>query len=137
MIKKQTQSSPYLDDKLGLLSSMATNARRRTMFRPASLFIALRYTREKRRTRFVSFISLISMMGIALGVMVLITVLSVMNGFDKEIRSRVFSMVPPITVSSMNGYVSDWRQLQKQLDNLPYVTASAPFVTGEVLLSSS
>lgn len=106
------------------------------MFRPAALFIGLRYTRAKRRNHFISFISLISILGIALGVMVLITVLSVMNGFDKEIRSRVFTMVPPITVSSNTGYVAGWSDLQKSIMALPYITSSAPFATGEVLLSS-
>lgn len=107
------------------------------MFRPASLFIGLRYTRAKRRNHFISFISVVSMVGIALGVTVLITVLSVMNGFDKEIKKRVFSMVPPITVTSLSGYVSGWQDLQKTIKQYPYVTASAPFVSGEVLLSYS
>lgn len=105
------------------------------MFRPAALFMGLRYTRA-RRSHFISFISLISMIGIALGVMVLITVLSVMNGFDKEIRTRVFTMVSPITVSSNNGYVADWTDLQKNIMELPYITSSAPFAMGEVLLSA-
>lgn len=105
------------------------------MFKPAALFIGLRYTRAKRRNHFISFISLVSMMGIALGVMVLITVLSVMNGFDREIKRRVFSMVSPITVSSITGYLSDWQELQKTMQTFPFVTASAPFVNGEVLLS--
>jgi lipoprotein-releasing system permease protein len=56
------------------------------MFRPLALFIGLRYTRAKRRNHFISFISLMSMLGIALGVLVLITVLSVMNGFDSQIK---------------------------------------------------
>ncbi|MFZ2314072.1 MAG: lipoprotein-releasing ABC transporter permease subunit [Gammaproteobacteria bacterium] len=107
------------------------------MFRPASLFIGLRYTRAKRRNHFISFISVVSMVGIALGVTVLITVLSVMNGFDKEIKKRVFSMVPPITVTSMSGFVSGWQDLQKTIHQYPYVTASAPFVSGQVLLSYS
>lgn len=106
------------------------------MFRPSALFIGLRYTRAKRRNHFISLISLISMLGIALGVMVLITVLSVMNGFDKEIKSRVFTMVSPITVSSNTGYVADWSNLQKNIVDLPYITASAPFAIGEVLLSA-
>ena len=105
------------------------------MFRPAALFIGLRYTRAKRRNHFISFISMISMIGIALGVAVLITVLSVMNGFDREIRQRIFSMVPPITVSSITGAISDWPELQKILKTTPEVTATAPFVTGQVLLS--
>src|SRR5665213_3094020 len=105
------------------------------MYKPAALFIGLRYTRAKRRNHFISFISRVSMIGIALGVMVLITVLSVMNGFDREIKNRIFSMVSPITVSSVSGYVADWQDLQKTLATFPYVKASAPFVTGEVLMN--
>lgn len=105
------------------------------MFRPAALFIGLRYTRAKRRNHFISFISLVSMIGIALGITVLITVLSVMNGFDKEIKKRVFSMVPPITITSNAGYLAEWQSLQKLLSQYPYVTNSAPFATGEVLLN--
>lgn len=107
------------------------------MFRPAALFVGLRYTRAKRKNHFISFISMVSMIGIALGVMVLITVLSVMNGFDEEIQKRVFSMVSPITLSSNTGYLADWEELQKTVQKLPLVTASAPFVTGEVLLNSN
>ena len=58
-----------------------------------------------------------------------------MNGFDQEIQKRVFSMVPPITVSNMTGYLADWQDLQKNVSQLPVVTGSAPFVTGEVLLN--
>lgn len=105
------------------------------MFKPAALFIGLRYTRAKRRNHFISFISLVSMIGIALGVMVLITVLSVMNGFDREIQNRVFSMVPPVTVTSISGSVADWQTLQDIVKQDAMVTASAPFVTGQVLLS--
>jgi len=107
------------------------------MFRPAALFIGMRYTRAKRRNHFISFISLVSMIGIALGIAVLITVLSVMNGFDREIKKRVFSMVPPITVSSSTGYLADWQGLQTLLKNNPDITDSAPFITGEVLLNFS
>lgn len=107
------------------------------MFRPAALFIGLRYTRAKRRNHFISFISLISMIGIALGVTVLITVLSVMNGFDQEIKKRIFSMVPPVTVSSITGYVSGWDNLQTLLEQNPQITATAPFVDAQVLLSNS
>ncbi len=105
------------------------------MFRPAALFIGLRYTRAKRRNHFISFIAMFSMIGIALGVAVLITVLSVMNGFDREIHDRVFSMVPAITVGSATGYVSGWNKLQKDVDSFSGVKASAPFATGEVLIS--
>jgi len=105
------------------------------MFKPAALFIGLRYTRAKRRNHFISFISLVSMIGIALGVAVLITVLSVMNGFDREIQKRVFSMVPPITITSVAGSITEWQELQKIVMEFPYITASAPFATSEVLLN--
>jgi lipoprotein-releasing system permease protein len=105
------------------------------MFKPAALYIGLRYTRAKRRNHFISFISLASMIGIALGVAVLITVLSVMNGFDREIKKRVFSMVSPVTVSRADGFLSDWQQTQKIVTSFPQVLAAAPFVSGEVLLS--
>jgi len=107
------------------------------MFKPAALYIGLRYTRAKRRNHFISFISLVSMLGIALGITVLITVLSVMNGFDQEIKKRVFSMVPPITLSSNSGYLSNWQDVQSLLAKNPVVKGTAPFVTGEVLLSVS
>jgi lipoprotein-releasing system permease protein len=107
------------------------------MFRPAAFFIGLRYTRAKRRNHFISFISLISMIGIALGIAVLITVLSVMNGFDREIKQRVFSMVPPITISSNTGYLADYQSLQSLLLSYPIIKHSAPFITGEVLLNNA
>jgi lipoprotein-releasing system permease protein len=71
-----------------------------------------------------------------LGVAVLITVLSVMNGFDKEIKKRVFSMVSPITISNMDGYLSNWSDLQAMLKNHAEIKASAPFVSAEVLLNN-
>ena len=107
------------------------------MFRPIAIFIGLRYTRAKRRNHFISFISLMSMLGIALGIVVLITVLSVMNGFDKEIQKRVFSMVPPITVGSFVNSISNWQQVENRLHDFASVTAVAPFVSGEVLLSNN
>jgi lipoprotein-releasing system permease protein len=107
------------------------------MFRPLALFIGLRYTRAKRRNHFISFISLMSMLGIALGVIVLITVLSVMNGFDREIKNRVFSMVPAITITSGANFISNWQDLQGLLKQSPNITESAPYVETEVLLTST
>ncbi|HSW69315.1 MAG TPA: lipoprotein-releasing ABC transporter permease subunit [Gammaproteobacteria bacterium] len=106
------------------------------MFRPAFFFIGLRYTRAKRRNHFISFISLMSMLGIALGVLVLITVLSVMNGFDGEIRKRVFSMVPPITVTTMADYISNWQDVERLVKQNPNVISVAPFVTGQILITN-
>jgi lipoprotein-releasing system permease protein len=105
------------------------------MFKPAALFIGLRYTRAKRKNHFISLISFVSMIGITLGVAVLITVLSVMNGFDREIRNRVFGMVPAITIGSLTGSISEWQKLQTTVTKNPDVKATAPFVTGEVLLN--
>ncbi|MEO8400449.1 MAG: lipoprotein-releasing ABC transporter permease subunit [Gammaproteobacteria bacterium] len=106
------------------------------MFRPAALFIGLRYTRAKRRNHFISFISMMSMFGIALGVLVLITVLSVMNGFDREIKSRVFSMVPPVTVSSSVDAVSNWQDVEVIMKKNPSVTAVAPFVSAQAMMTN-
>lgn len=107
------------------------------MFRPAALFIGLRYTRSKRRSHFVSFISSMSMIGIALGMIVLITVLSVMNGFDHEIQKRVFSMWPPLTVSTTTNSVTDWQQLESLLHKNPQITAVAPYISGQILITST
>jgi lipoprotein-releasing system permease protein len=107
------------------------------MFRPVAIFIGLRYTRAKRRNHFISFISLMSMLGIALGVLVLITVLSVMNGFDSEIKKRVFSMVPPVTVSSVTNAIANWHDAEKIIKKSPSVVDVAPYVSGEVMLTSS
>lgn len=105
------------------------------MFRPLSFFIGLRYTRAKKRNGFISFISLMSMLGIALGILVLITVLSVMNGFDRQIKNLVFSMVPPINVSGIAGSVSNWQEAQGMVQKFPTVIATAPLVSGEVLIT--
>ena len=79
------------------------------MFRPLEIFIGLRYTRAKRRNHFISFIALFSMLGIGLGVLVMITVLSVMNGFQKEVRERLLSTASHATVAAPNGSLRDWR----------------------------
>lgn len=105
------------------------------MLKPFSLYVGLRYTRAKRKNHFISFISLMSMLGIALGVAVLITVLSVMNGFDSHIRHRVFSMTPAVTVRAFTGQLDDWQTWQHKLQQMKQVQAMAPFVTGQGLLS--
>lgn len=104
------------------------------MFRPLSLYIGLRYTRAKKRNHFISFISLASMLGIALGITVLITVLSVMNGFDNEIHSRIFSMARQVTVRNFVAG-SDWQEIKKEVEKNQDVIASAPFVDGQGILT--
>lgn len=106
------------------------------MFRPLALYIGLRYTRAKRRQHFVSFISLASMLGIALGVTVLITVLSVMNGFDFEIRNRLFNLSNQVTVSRLDGALADWQAQQQNIARFPHVVAVAPYIAGQAMLSS-
>ena len=106
------------------------------MFKPLSLFIGLRYTRAKKRNHFISFISLVSMIGIALGVLVLITVLSVMNGFDYEIKHRILEMVPQVTVSSWSGDMENWQEVAAQVNQLPQIKAVAPFIEGQGMLAN-
>lgn len=106
------------------------------MFRPLALYIGLRYTRAKRRNHFISFIALTSMIGIALGVMVLITVLSVMNGFDQEIRNRIFGMANQVTISGINQAIPNWQSLSQQVSQQSDVVGVAPFVSGQGILIS-
>ncbi|MRH77275.1 lipoprotein-releasing ABC transporter permease subunit [Spiribacter sp. C176] len=105
------------------------------MIRPLPLFIGLRYTRARRRDGFVSFISASSMLGIAIGVMALITVLSVMNGFEKELRERILGMVSHATVNAYDGELNDWSGLVDTLQARPEVLGAAPFISGEAMLT--
>ncbi|HCI03026.1 MAG TPA: lipoprotein-releasing ABC transporter permease subunit [Oceanospirillaceae bacterium] len=100
------------------------------MYQSLALTIGLRYTRAKRRNHFISFISLISMLGLILGVAVLIIVLSVMNGFDRELRQRILGMVPHAMVQTTDP-IMDWQSLATQVTSHPGVTGVAPFVHGQ------
>ena len=104
------------------------------MFKPLSLFIGLRYTRAKRRNHFISFISLTSMLGMILGVAVLILVLSVMNGFDRELRERILGMVPHATINA-HGPMLDWREIAAQAQQDKTVIATAPYIQGQGMLT--
>ncbi|EUB86631.1 MULTISPECIES: lipoprotein-releasing ABC transporter permease subunit [Pseudomonas] len=106
------------------------------MFRPLFVFIGTRYTRAKRRNHFVSFISLTSMIGLALGVVVMIVVLSVMNGFDHEMRTRVLGMVPHATLETGEP-INDWQSLAAKVKRNPEVTAVAPFTQMQGLLTNN
>jgi lipoprotein-releasing system permease protein len=105
------------------------------MFKPLSVFIGLRYTRAKRRNHFISFISLSSMLGVALGVAALITVLSVMNGFEKELRERILGMTSHAFITGADGTLRDWKSLQGMIADYPDLVDSAPFVEGQAMLS--
>ena len=103
---------------------------------PLEIFVGLRYTRAKRRNHFISFISLISMLGIALGVMALIVVLSVMNGFEKELRGRILGMVSHVTVTSFRGPLLEWEALREQALEHPAVIGAAPYTEAEAMVSN-
>ena len=107
---------------------------------PFEFLIGLRYTRSGRRTgrkdRFVSFISATSVVSIALGVMALSIVLSVMNGFQTQVRDRMLSVIPHIQISSGTGPVSDWRSLAAVAEKNSEVRGAAPFVEGQGLIST-
>ena len=106
------------------------------MINPVELFVGLRYLRAKRRTRFVSFITLISLAGVALGVAALIVILTVMNGFEGELRSRLLSMSAHGQVTGVQGRTSDWRSLLVEVADHPGVAAAAPLVQLEGMIQS-
>ena len=97
------------------------------MFRPFPVFIGSRYTRARRRSHFISFISLTSIIGLALGVLVMILVLSVMNGFDREMQQKVLGMVPHATLEAYQP-LGNWHELSTELSARPEVAAVAPFI---------
>jgi lipoprotein-releasing system permease protein len=104
------------------------------MYRPLQLFVGLRYTRAKRRNHFISFISLTSMLGIALGVTALITVLSVMNGFEAELRQRILGMTAHATISGYSGTLDNWQELSEIANRHPQVIGTAPYIQKEGML---
>ena len=106
------------------------------MIKPLALFIGLRYTRAKRRTRFISFISLASIIGIALGVMVLITVLSVMNGFKGVVTHKFFAVAPQVNVITNLPFATARPELDRVLKKFPEVIGVAPYVMGQGMLSN-
>lgn len=104
------------------------------MFRPLSIFIGIRYTGAKRRNHFISFISMTSMIGLALGVLAMIVVLSVMNGFQKEMSTRILGMVPHASIAGAQP-LDDWQQVADAARKNPQVVAAVPFAELEGMLS--
>ena len=108
-----------------------------TLFEPFEWQIGWRYTRARRgarKNRFISFISLISMLGITIGVAALIIVLSVMNGFQKEVRDRMLSVLSHIEIVDARGAMQDWTKTAQQAQRNPRVLAAAPYVSGQAML---
>ena len=104
------------------------------MFRPLELFIGLRYTRAKRRNHFISFISIVSIVCIAISVTALITVMSVMNGFDYQMRARILGAISHATVSGVGQSLDDWPRTLKVASANPHVLGAAPYVESEAML---
>jgi len=106
------------------------------LFHPLSIAIGLRYTGAKRRNHFISFISLVSMLGIALGVTALIVVISVMNGFEQELRARILGMVSHATITAYGDNVRDWQTLVDEAKKDPRVVGAAPYIEREGMLQA-
>jgi len=98
------------------------------------LLIGRRYLRSTRGNRFVSFISTISMAGVAIGVAVLIVVLSVMNGFEREVRDRILSLTAHATISALGSRMGDWQDAAARIRDNPAVLGAAPFIEDQALL---
>jgi lipoprotein-releasing system permease protein len=105
------------------------------MIHPLELFIGLRYTRAKRRNRFISFISVMATLGIVLGVTAMITVLSVMNGFGDELRSRILGVVSHVTIEKKHGLFKDWQPVIQKVESNKSITGIAPYVAGQGMLT--
>lgn len=98
-------------------------------------FVGMRYTRAKRKNHFISFISLTSMIGIGLGVAALIVVLSVMNGFQKELRARILGVASHLEITGPNNRLQDWQSVARTVKLEPHVLASAPYIFAQGMLS--
>jgi len=107
------------------------------MFYPLSVFIGLRYTKSKRNNRFVSFVSLFSTGGIILGVLALVTVLSVMNGFESELKERILGSIPQAKLSNQQQTLSQWQARMASLPADPRIVAIEPIVSAEAIVQSA
>jgi len=105
------------------------------MIRPLELAIGLRYTRARRRNHFISFISMTSMFGIVLGVWALITVLSIMNGFEGELRDRILGIASHVTVTGPGGWLEDWQDTETIVAGQAEVLEQAPFIMGQGMVT--
>jgi lipoprotein-releasing system permease protein len=107
------------------------------MFKPLELFVGLRYLRAKRRNHFISFISLTSVLGIALGIIVIITVLSVMNGFQTEVRDRMLRMTAHANVLELDGTLDNWQEASNAISHIDEIVGIAPYVEGQAMMVKS
>lgn len=107
------------------------------MYQPVVLYIGLRYMRGRASDRFGRFVSWLSTIGITLGVMALVTVLSVMNGFERELESNILGLMPQALLTTPEGRLDPKRIPASEPDALAGVTHVAPLTTGDVVLQSS
>jgi lipoprotein-releasing system permease protein len=105
------------------------------MFQPVPVYVGLRYSLAREHSFFVSFITWVSLLGVALGVLALITVLSVMNGFGTELRSRLLSLSAHATLTASGGAIADWRTRILELQGAAGLTGAAPFIDTDAMLS--
>lgn len=103
---------------------------------PFELFVGMRYTRAKRRNHFISFISMTSMIGIGLGVAALIVVLSVMNGFQEELRSRILGVASHLQITGPNNALSNWQEISDAVQPSSHVIGTAPYIMAQGMLSN-
>ena len=105
------------------------------MFQPVPVFVGLRYSLAREHSFFVSFITWVSLLGVALGVMALITVLSVMNGLEAELRTRLLSLTAHASLSAGGAAIPDWQARITQLQGSPGLLGAAPFLDTDAMLS--
>jgi lipoprotein-releasing system permease protein len=105
------------------------------MFQPLPIFVGLRYSMAREHSFFVSFITWVSLLGVAVGVAALITVLSVMNGFETELRARLLSVSAHATITAEGAPISEWRAHLEQLKGAPGLAGAAPFLDTDAMLS--
>src|SRR5271154_6047572 len=105
------------------------------MFQPVPVFVGLRYSLAREHSFFVSFITWVSLLGVALGVLALITVLSVMNGLESELRTRLLSLTAHATVTAGGAPMTDSRALVQDLEGAPGLLGAAPFLDTDAMLS--
>src|SRR5271157_3020172 len=105
------------------------------MFQPLPVFVGLRYSLAREHSFFVFFITWVSLLGVALGVLALITVLSVMNGFETELRTRLLSLSAHATLTAGGGSMADWRTTIQELRGAPGLVGAAPFLDTDAMLS--
>src|SRR5271168_3394135 len=105
------------------------------MFQPVPVFVGLRYSLAREHSFFVSFITWVSLLGVALGVLALITVLSVMNGFETELRTRLLSLSAHATLTAGGRPIADWRTTIQELRGASGLVGAAPFLDTDAMLS--